>query len=68
MLAQIPHVLWRPTRTIGSRDQRDAVLPAASARKKPYIRFYRRCNGQVDLSSIKGPGFGYGSTKSNGAA
>jgi hypothetical protein len=63
MLAQIPHVLLaaHAGTIMGVETNAMQFYPAASlieAAVHPGI--YRRRNGQVDLSTIQGPGFGYG--------
>ena len=62
MLAQIPHVLLAAhagtimgVETNAMQFYPDASLPE----EKVHPGLYRRRNGEVDLSSIKGPGFGY---------
>ncbi len=62
MLAQIPHVLLAAhTGTImGVETNAMQFYPAASSPEaKVHPGLYRRREGQVDLSSIQGPGFGY---------
>ncbi|NQT02864.1 MAG: hypothetical protein HQ580_12620, partial [Planctomycetes bacterium] len=62
MLAQIPHVrLAAHAGTImGVETNAMQFYPAASApEEKTHPGLYRRHNGQVDLSTINGPGFGY---------
>ena len=62
MLAQIPHVrLAAHAGTImGVETNAMQFYPAASAPEElVHPGLYRRRNGQVDLSTIKGPGFGY---------
>ncbi len=62
MLAQIPHVLlaahaetiWG-VETNAMQFYPDASLPEEAV----HPGLYRRCDGQVNLSTIKGPGFGY---------
>jgi L-alanine-DL-glutamate epimerase-like enolase superfamily enzyme len=62
MLAQVPHVLlaaWVGT-IMGVETNSMQFYPAASepeARVHPGL--YTRCDGDLDLSSIRGPGFGY---------
>ena len=62
MLAQIPHVrLAAHAGTImGVETNAMQFYPAASAPEEAvHPRLYKRRDGQVDLSTIKGPGFGY---------
>jgi len=62
MLAQIPHVrLAAHAGTImGVETNAMQFYPAASAPEEVvHPGLYRRRNGQVDLSTISGPGFGY---------
>lgn len=62
MLAQIPHVrLAAHAGTImGVESNGMQFYPAASAPEaKVHPGIYRRRNGQLDLSSLSGPGFGY---------
>ena len=62
MLAQIPHVLLAAhTGTImGVETNAMQFYPEASAPEaKVHPGLYQRREGQVDLSSIRGPGFGY---------
>jgi L-alanine-DL-glutamate epimerase-like enolase superfamily enzyme len=62
MLAQIPHVqLAAQTGTImGVETNAMQFYPAASAPEAAvHPGLYCRRNGEVDLSSIRGPGFGY---------
>ena len=62
MLAQIPHVLLAAYAgtIMGVETNAMQFYPAASAPEEAvHPGLYRRRNGQVDLSSIKGPGFGY---------
>ena len=62
MLAQIPHVrLAAHAGTImGVETNAMQFYPAASAAEEPvHPGLYKRRNGQVDLSTINGPGFGY---------
>jgi L-alanine-DL-glutamate epimerase-like enolase superfamily enzyme len=62
MLAQIPHVrLAAHAGTImGVETNAMQFYPAASAAEEPvHPGLYKRRDGQVDLSTIKGPGFGY---------
>jgi L-alanine-DL-glutamate epimerase-like enolase superfamily enzyme len=62
MLAQIPHVLLAahtPT-LMGVETNGMQFYPAASAPEEAvHGGLYRRRNGQLDLSTLKGPGFGY---------
>jgi L-alanine-DL-glutamate epimerase-like enolase superfamily enzyme len=62
MLAQIPHVLLAahaPT-LMGVETNGMQFYPAASAPEEAvHAGIYRRRNGQLDLSTLKGPGFGY---------
>jgi L-alanine-DL-glutamate epimerase-like enolase superfamily enzyme len=62
MLAQIPHVLLaahagtiQGVETNAMQFYPDASLPEERA----HPGLYRRRNGQVDLASVRGPGFGY---------
>lgn len=62
MLAQIPHVLLAAhagtimgVETNGMQFYPDASLPEAAV----HPGLYRRRNGMVDLSTLRGPGFGY---------
>jgi hypothetical protein len=62
MLAQIPHVLLAAhagtimgVETNGMQFYPDASLPEEAV----HPGLYRRRNGRVDLSTLKGPGFGY---------
>jgi L-alanine-DL-glutamate epimerase-like enolase superfamily enzyme len=62
MLAQIPHVLLAAhagtimgVESNGMQFYPDASLPEAAV----HPGLYRRSEGQVDLSTIEGPGFGY---------
>jgi hypothetical protein len=62
MLAQIPHVrLAAHAGTImGVETNSMQFYPAASAPEEVvHPGLYRRRNGQVDLSTLSGPGFGY---------
>jgi L-alanine-DL-glutamate epimerase-like enolase superfamily enzyme len=62
MLAQIPHVLLaaRVGTIMGVETNAMQFYPAASAAEAAtHPGLYRRRNGRVDLSSIRGPGFGY---------
>ena len=62
MLAQIPHVrLAAQAGTImGVETNAMQFYPAASAPEEAvHPGLYQRRNGQVDLSSLSGPGFGY---------
>ncbi|MGI6081530.1 MAG: enolase C-terminal domain-like protein [Limnochordia bacterium] len=62
MLAQIPHVLLAAhgETIMGVETNAMQFYPDASlAEEKIHPSLYRRRNGNVDLSSIKGPGFGY---------
>ncbi len=62
MLAQIPHVrLAAHAGTImGVETNSMQFYPAASAAEQAvHPGIYKRSNGQVDLSTLKGPGFGY---------
>jgi L-alanine-DL-glutamate epimerase-like enolase superfamily enzyme len=62
MLAQIPHVLLAAqTPTImGVETNSMQFYPAASAPEEAvHPGLYRRRNGQLDLSTLEGPGFGY---------
>ena len=62
MLAQIPHVLLAAqagtimgVETNAMQFYPDASLPEEAV----HPGLYRRRDGQVDLSTIRGPGFGY---------
>jgi L-alanine-DL-glutamate epimerase-like enolase superfamily enzyme len=62
MLAQIPHVLLaaHAGTIMGVETNSMQFYPAASAPEEAvHPGLYRRRNGEVDLSSIRGPGFGY---------
>lgn len=62
MLAQIPHVLLaaHAGTIMGVETNAMQFYPAASAPEEAvHPGLYRRRNGGVDLSSIRGPGFGY---------
>jgi len=62
MLAQIPHVLLAASAgtIMGVETNAMQFYPAASAPEEAvHPGLYRRRNGQIDLSSIKGAGFGY---------
>jgi L-alanine-DL-glutamate epimerase-like enolase superfamily enzyme len=62
MLAQIPHVLLAAYAgtIMGVETNGMQFYPAASAPEEAvHPGLYRRRNGEVDLSSIRGPGFGY---------
>jgi hypothetical protein len=62
MLAQIPHVLLaaHAGTIMGVESNAMQFYPEASnAETKVHPGLYRRRNGQLDLSSISGPGFGY---------
>jgi L-alanine-DL-glutamate epimerase-like enolase superfamily enzyme len=62
MLAQIPHVLLaaHAGTIMGVETNAMQFYPAASAPEEAvHPGLYRRRNGEVDLSSIRGPGFGY---------
>ncbi|MHC4616640.1 MAG: enolase C-terminal domain-like protein [Planctomycetota bacterium] len=62
MLAQIPHVLLAAhTRTLmGVETNGMQFYPVASAPEEAvHPGLYRRRNGQLDLSTVRGPGFGY---------
>jgi L-alanine-DL-glutamate epimerase-like enolase superfamily enzyme len=62
MLAQIPHVLLAAHAGTMKGVESNAMqfYPLASAPEaKVHPGLYRRRNGQLDLSSIHGPGFGY---------
>ena len=63
MLAQIPHVLLaaHAGTIMGVESNAPQFYPRASAaEEKVHPGVYRRVNGQLDVSSITGPGFGYG--------
>lgn len=62
MLAQIPHVLLaaHAGTVMGVETNAMQFYPAASAPEKViHPGIYQRRNGQVNLSSLQGPGFGY---------
>lgn len=62
MLAQIPHArLAAHAETImGVETNAMQFYPAASAPEEAvHPGLYRRRNGQIDLSTLSGPGFGY---------
>jgi len=62
MLAQIPHVLLAAYAgtIMGVETNAMQFYPAASAPEEAiHPGLYRRRNGQVDLSTLSGPGFGY---------
>ncbi|MCX5646003.1 MAG: hypothetical protein NTZ17_15190 [Phycisphaerae bacterium] len=62
MLAQIPHCLLAAYAgtIMGVETNAMQFYPAASAPEEAvHPGLYRRRNGEVDLSSIRGPGFGY---------
>jgi len=62
MLAQIPHVLLaaHAGTIMGVETNSMQFYPeASSAEEAVHGGIYRRRNGQLDLSSIEGPGFGY---------
>jgi L-alanine-DL-glutamate epimerase-like enolase superfamily enzyme len=62
MLAQIPHCLLaaHAGTIMGVETNAMQFYPAASAPEEAvHPGLYRRRNGEVDLSTIKGPGFGY---------
>ncbi len=62
MLAQIPHCLLaaHAGTIMGVETNAMQFYPAASAPEEAvHPELYRRWQGQVDLSSVKGPGFGY---------
>jgi len=62
MLAQIPHCLLaaHAGTIMGVETNAMQFYPAASAAEEAvHPGLYRRRDGQVDLSTLKGPGFGY---------
>ena len=62
MLAQIPHVLLaaHAGTIMGVETNAMQFYPAASAPEEAvHPGLYKRRNGQVDLSTLNGPGFGY---------
>ena len=62
MLAQIPHVLLaaHAGTIMGVETNAMQFYPAVSAPEEAvHPGIYRRCNGQVDLSTLNGLGFGY---------
>jgi L-alanine-DL-glutamate epimerase-like enolase superfamily enzyme len=62
MLAQIPHCLLaaHAGTIMGVETNAMQFYPAASASEEAvHPGLYRRRDGQVDLSTVKGPGFGY---------
>jgi hypothetical protein len=63
MLAQIPHVLLaaHAGTVMGVETNAMQFYPEASAAEAGYHPgLYARVDGHVDLSSLRGPGFGYG--------
>jgi L-alanine-DL-glutamate epimerase-like enolase superfamily enzyme len=63
MLAQIPHVLLaaHAGTIMGVETNSMQFYPEASAfEAQHHPGLYQRRNGQIDLSTLKGPGFGYG--------
>lgn len=62
MLAQIPHVLLaaHAETLMGVETNSMQFYPAASAPEEVvHPGIYKRHNGRIDLSTLKGPGFGY---------
>jgi hypothetical protein len=62
MLAQIPHALLaaRVGTIMGVETNAMQFYPAASApEERVHPGLYQRCGGNIDLSTIQGPGFGY---------
>ncbi len=62
MLAQIPHVLLAAHvgTLMGVETNAMQFYPAASAPEAAvHPGLYRRRNGEIDLSTVRGPGFGY---------
>ncbi len=62
MLAQLPHVLLaaHAGTIMGVETNAMQFYPSASASEEAvHPGLYKRRNGQIDLSTIKGPGFGY---------
>ena len=62
MLAQIPHCLLAAYAgtIMGVETNAMQFYPAASASEEAvHPGLYRRHDGQVDLSTVRGPGFGY---------
>jgi L-alanine-DL-glutamate epimerase-like enolase superfamily enzyme len=62
MLAQVPHVLLaaHAGTIMGIESNGMQFYPAASlCEAAVHPGLYRRCNGALDLSTVKGPGFGY---------
>jgi len=62
MLAQIPHVLLAAYAgtIMGVETNAMQFYPAASAPEEAvHPGLYQRRDGQVDLSTLNGPGFGY---------
>jgi hypothetical protein len=62
MLAQIPHLLLgaHAGTILGVETNSMQFYPAASAAEAVvHPGAYRRSGGQVDLSTLSGPGFGY---------
>jgi hypothetical protein len=62
MLAQIPHVLLAAYAgtIMGVETNAMQFYPAASAPEEAvHPGLYQRRNGQIDLSTLSGPGFGY---------
>ncbi len=63
MLAQIPHVLLasHAGTIMGVETNAMQFYPQASAAEAQFHPgLYRRIGGEIDLSTIRGPGFGYG--------
>lgn len=62
MLAQVPHALLaaHAGTIMGVETNASQFYPAASrAEERVHPGLYRRRDGRIDLSSIRGPGFGY---------
>ena len=62
MLAQVPHVLLgaHAGTIMGVESNGMQFYPEASMREaKVHPGIYRRINGELDLSTLKGSGFGY---------
>ena len=62
MLAQIPHLLLAAHvgTIMGVETNSMQFYPEASApEREVHPRIYLRCDGKVDLSSLRGAGFGY---------
>ena len=63
MLAQIPHVLLaaHAGTIMGVETNAMQFYPEASKHEGQFHPgLYQRRNGQIDMSTLRGPGFGYG--------